>query len=98
MSAQDVDPAPLVRGSLLFGAARDLQRDQLGTYERAMRAGDLVRFRIGPPRLGFEFDAIFEPEGARHVLTGASAPYVKDAPVFTEFRRIFGEGSGLDRG
>jgi len=80
-------------GSLLLGSARDLQRDQLGTYEQAMHDhGDLVRFRIGPPRLGFEFDAIFDPEGARHVLSGASVGYVKDAPAFTELRRIVGEG------
>jgi cytochrome P450 len=77
----------------VFGSARDLQRDQLGTYERAMRAhGDLARFRIGPPRLGFEFDAIFDPDGARHVLTETSAGYVKDAPVFREFKHLFGEG------
>lgn len=93
MTTWDGGVAPVVPGSLLFGSARALQRDQLGTYERAMHDyGDLVRFRIGPPRLGFEFDAIFDPEGARHVLSGASVGYVKDAPVFTEFRRIFGEG------
>ena len=85
--------APLVPGSCLFGSARDLQRDQLGTYERAMHAhGDLARFRIGPPRLGFEFDAVFDPAGARHVLAEASAGYVKDAPVYREFKHLFGEG------
>lgn len=84
---------PFASGSLLLGSARDLQRDQLGTYERAMRThGDLVRFRVGPPRLGFEFDAIFDPEGARHVLSGSSGGYVKDAPAFTEVRRVFGDG------
>lgn len=90
---------PCVPGSLLFGSARDLQRDQLGTYERAMRAhGDVVRFRIGPPRLGFEFDAIFDPDGARHVLSSGSVGYVKDLPVFTEVRRFFGEGLATSEG
>ena len=84
---------PLVSGSVLLGSAKDLQRDQLGTYEQAMRDhGDHVRFRIGPPQIGFKFDAVFDPAGARAVLSGATDTYVKDAPVMAEFRRLFGEG------
>lgn len=99
MSAPAVTGPPLASGSVLLGSARDLQRDQLGTYERAMaRHGDLVRFRIGPPRLGFEFDAIFHPDGAREVLSGASAGYVKQAPAFTEVRRYFGDGLATSEG
>lgn len=99
MTARVETGAPFASGSLLLGSARDLQRDQLGTYERAMRThGDLVRFRIGPPRLGFEFDAIFDPEGARHVLSGTSGGYVKDAPAFTEIRRAFGDGLATSEG
>lgn len=99
MTARVETGAPLASGSLLLGSARDLQRDQLGTYERAMRThGDLVRFRIGPPRLGFEFDAIFDPEGARHVLSGTAGGYVKDAPAFTEVRRAFGDGLATSGG
>lgn len=79
--------------SLLFGDARDLQRDQLGTYERAMAAsGDLFRFRVGPPRVGFQFDAVFRPEGAHEVLASKSSRYVKEAPVYTELARLIGPG------
>jgi cytochrome P450 len=85
--------APLVSGSRLLGSARDLQRAQLGTYARAMREhGAMARFRVGPPRLGFEFDAVFEPDGARSILSGVSTGYVKDAPVYHDFTRLFGEG------
>jgi len=40
---------PVVGDSWFFGAARDLRRDQLGTYRRALDAhrGELVRFRVG---------------------------------------------------
>lgn len=79
--------------SLLFGDARDLQRDQLGTYERAMAAsGDLFRFRVGPPRVGFQFDAVFQPDGAHEVLASKSSRYVKEAPVYTELARLIGPG------
>jgi hypothetical protein len=38
--------------SLLPGITRELQHDQLGTYERlAARYGDLVRLVVGPPGL-----------------------------------------------
>ncbi|HEV2810132.1 MAG TPA: cytochrome P450 [Acidimicrobiales bacterium] len=79
--------------SLLFGDARDLQRDQLGTYERAMAAsGDLFRFRVGPPRVGFQFDAVFRPEGAHEVLASKASRYVKEAPVYSELARLLGPG------
>jgi hypothetical protein len=53
---------PSARGSFLLGCTRQLQRDQLGTYAEAMAAhGDIARFRVGPPRVGFEFDAVFSP-------------------------------------
>lgn len=43
------DNVPVVGGSLLLGAARDLRRDLLGTFERAMHeyGGRPVRFRVG---------------------------------------------------
>jgi cytochrome P450 len=82
---------PSPRESLLLGSAGAFRRDQLGTYERAMRScGDTARFRIGPPGVGFVFDTTFHPDGAREVLTGRE--YVKDAPVFTELRRMMGDG------
>ena len=54
--------------------------------------GEMVRFRVGPPRVGFEFDALFRPEGARQVLATDFSRYSKDAPVFTEMVRFLGEG------
>lgn len=82
---------PRPRESRLLGSANALRRDQLGTYEDAMRScGDVARFRVGPPGLGFVFDTTFHPDGAREILTGRS--YVKDAPVFTELRRMMGDG------
>ena len=54
--------------------------------------GAIARLRVGPPRLGFDFDAVFEPDGARAILSGGSRGYIKDAPVYHEFTRLFGEG------
>ena len=90
---------PSARGSLLLGCARHLQRDQLGTYAEAMAAhGDIARFRVGPPRVGFEFDAVFSPEGAHQVLAADAGHYVKDAPVISEFRHFLGDGLLVSRG
>jgi len=83
----------VVPGSLLFGSARQLRGDPLGTYRQAMLThGSFARFRIGPPRVGFEFDAVFTPEGARQVLASDVASYRKDAPVFQEVARFLGDG------
>ncbi|HVL93924.1 MAG TPA: cytochrome P450 [Acidimicrobiales bacterium] len=90
---------PSAGGSLLLGCARQLQHDQLGTYAEAMAAhGDIARFRVGPPRFGFEFDAVFSPEGAHQVLAGDAGHYVKDAPVIGEFRHFLGDGLLVSRG
>ena len=92
------DP-PLVHGSVLLGSARDLQRDQLGTYARAMAEhGDIARFRVGPGRIGFTFDAVFAPEGARQVLAADAGHYVKDAPVIGEFAYFLGNGLLVSKG
>lgn len=90
--ANDAGPTR-VHGSLLLGSARELRKDPFGAYGRAMKAhGETARFRVGPPRFGFEFDAVFRPEGARQVLATDVAKYRKDAPVFAEMRRLLGEG------
>jgi cytochrome P450 len=90
---------PSVRGSLVLGCARQLQRDQLGTYAEAMAAhGDIARFRVGPPRVGFEFDTVFSPQGAHQVLAADAGHYVKDAPVIGEFRHFLGDGLLVSRG
>ncbi|CAN5172605.1 hypothetical protein BH18ACT4_BH18ACT4_03300 [soil metagenome] len=84
------DEVPLIGGSLLLGAAPDLRRDLLGTFERAMNAHDgrMVRFRVGPPKLGFVADAVFRPEEARQVLATDAAHYDKHVPALEEFRRF----------
>jgi cytochrome P450 len=93
------DDIPRHAGSWLWGSARALQRDQLGTYEQAMQDhGDLVRFRVGPPRVGFDFDTTFHPDGARQILGGGADGYVKDAPVYTELRRLLGGGVSMLEG
>jgi cytochrome P450 len=90
---------PTVSGSYLLGSTLDLQRDQLGTYARAMAEhGDIAHFRVGPPRIGFEFDAVFAPEGARQVLAADASHYVKDAPVIGEFRHFLGNGLLVSEG
>lgn len=85
---------PVVGDSWLFGAARDLRRDQLGAYGRALRehGGDLVQFRIGPPRVGMVFDTAFRPDAARRVLATDAAAYDKGVPAFDEFRWVMGNG------
>ena len=95
-----VEPTPpSVPGSPLLGCARALQRDQLGTYAKAMEAhGDIARFRVGPPRVGFTFDTVFAPEGARQVLAADAGHYVKDAPVISEFAHFLGDGLLVSKG
>lgn len=79
--------------TLLLGDAPALRRDQLATYLTAMRArGDRARLRIGPPRIGLEFDALFTPEGAQDVLSRAADAYRKEAPAYTELAHIVGAG------
>jgi cytochrome P450 len=90
---------PAARRSLLLGNTLDLQRDQLGTYARAMAEhGDIASFRVGPPGIGFSFDAVFSPEGARQVLAADASHYVKDAPVIGEFRHFLGNGLLVSEG
>ena len=97
----ETDP-PRIGGSFLSGSAGDLKRDQLATYARALRdhGGRRVRFRVGPPRVGFVFDAVFRPDDARQVLATEAASYDKEVPGIGELRRLFGNGllfSGGDR-
>ena len=90
---------PPARGSLLLGNTLELQRDQLGAYARAMAEhGDIARFRVGPPRIGFTFDAVFAPEAARQVLAADASHYIKDAPVIGEFRHFLGNGLLVSEG
>jgi cytochrome P450 len=85
---------PILGGSRLFGAGRDLRRDQLGTYRRALEAhgGKPVRFHLGPPKFGIDFDTVFTPDDARQVLATDNGRYDKEVPAFEEFRWVMGEG------
>lgn len=90
---------PSADRSRVLGSTLDLQRDQLGTYARAMETyGDIASFRVGPPRVGFSFDAVFAPEGAHSVLAADAGNYIKDAPVIGEFRHFLGNGLLVSEG
>ena len=94
------DQPPRIGGSFFGGSAGDLKRDQLGTYARVLRdhGGRPVRFRVGPPKFGFEFDALFRPDDARQVLATEAAHYDKEIPGIGELRRLFGHGLLLSDG
>jgi hypothetical protein len=81
------------------GLCSPAPRDQRGTYAEAMAShGDIARFRVGPTRVGFEFDTVFSPEGAHQVLAADAGHYLKDAPVIREFRHFLGDGLLVSRG
>ena len=85
---------PVLGRSPLFGAAPDLRRDLLGTFERAMHGhgGRPVRFRVGPPKLGFVAEVVFRPDDARQVLATDASDFDKQVPALDEFRRFVGDG------
>lgn len=89
---------PEVPGGRLTGSIRDLLRDQLGTYTAALRHGDVVTMRVGPPRLGTSSCLVFHPDGVQHVLASAARTYLKKDPVYTELRLWFGDGLLTDEG
>ena len=90
----------MIPGSLLSGSGRELKGDQLATYARILRehGGRRVRLRVGPPKVGFVFDAVFRPEDARQVLATEAAHYDKEVPGIGEARRLFGAGILLSNG
>ncbi len=90
----------MIGESFFAGSARDLKRDQLGTYARALRdhGGRPVRMRLGPPKVGFEIDAVFRPEDAHQILITDSACYRKEHPGMGALRLIFGNGLVLSEG
>jgi hypothetical protein len=70
---------PTPRGGAVLGSALDLQRNFLGTIERAQREhGDVVRFVVGPPGLRHFVYAVFHPDGVRRVLATEADAYRKD--------------------
>jgi hypothetical protein len=85
---------PVQAPSLLLGAARDLQHDLLNTYARALRdfGGEVVSYRLGPPRIGKTIDVLFQPDAARQVLATDAQAYDKGLPMIDELRWIVGQG------
>jgi hypothetical protein len=84
--------APGPRGSLLLGMARELQRDQLGTLERAMTAyGDVVRLDAGPPGRRVGFHLVTHPDGVQRVLASGAGDYVKDSHFYQEMAATLGD-------
>jgi cytochrome P450 len=85
--------APGPRGSRLLGLARELRRDQLGTFERATAAyGDVVRLVVGPPGRRVALHLVSHPDGVRHVLTDRSEGYTKGTPFYREIAAYAGNG------
>src|SRR5919108_2363029 len=84
-------PGP--RGVPVIGSALELQRDILGTYERARRRyGDVVRFAMGPPGLRTMLYVVFHPDAVRRVLAGEADAYRKDNRFYQEVRWALGDG------
>ncbi|MGH3737573.1 MAG: cytochrome P450 [Micromonosporaceae bacterium] len=85
--------APLVPGSRLLGSMRSFREDFLGTiYDAFQRYGDLVRFQVGPPKLGRGITVLFHPEAAHQVFGSHWQDYRKDTRFYNEIRGVVGDG------
>ena len=85
--------APGPPGSLLLGLTRDLQRDPLGTFERAAAGyGDVVRLLAGPPGRRVALHLVSHPDGVQQVLTNGSDAYTKGTPFYREIAAYLGDG------
>ena len=84
-------PGP--RGSRWLGMMRDLQHDQLGTYEQAVADyGDVVRLTVGPPLLRRDLYLVSHPDGVEQVLAGDPDGYTKNTPFYDEIAAYLGNG------
>jgi cytochrome P450 len=93
MAAMTHADVPGPRGSLLLGMAGDLQRDQLGTYERVMADyGDVVRLVVGPPGLRRVLYLVTHPDGVAQVFDAGAGGYTKDTPFYEEIAAYLGDG------
>jgi cytochrome P450 len=73
--------------------APELQRDQLGTYERLVAEyGDVVRLVVGPPGLRRELYLVTHPDGVQQVLAGDPDGYSKNTPYYDEIAAYLGNG------
>lgn len=81
--------APTPRAEPLFGHARLLARDPLGTLVRWMDDhGPVVRFRVGAR----EAHVVFGPEGIRRVLADPDGIYGKATHGYRTLRLFVGDG------
>lgn len=86
-----VPPGP--KGAPVVGSLLELRRDVLGTMLRAMlEFGDVVRFAGGVGKFHVEAFAMFSPDGAHHVLAGATDNYGKTGDAFKEILDLLGNG------
>ena len=91
MSRPTEVPGP--RGSLLMGMGGQLQRDQLGTYERVMAEyGGVARLVVGPPGLRRVLYFVTHPDGVQQVLAGSPDGYTKNTPFYEEIGAYLGNG------
>jgi cytochrome P450 len=81
--------APTPPAEPLFGHARALARDPLGTLVSWMHTyGSVVRFRVGSR----EAHVVFGPEEVRQVLTDPEGLYGKDTHGYRTLRLFVGDG------
>lgn len=96
MTTTDIDrrrTVPGPRGSRLLGMARELQRDQLTTYESVTAEyGDVVRLVLGPPGLRRVIYLVTHPAGVEQVLGGDADGYTKNTPYYKEIAAYLGNG------
>ena len=91
MTGSNTAPGP--RGSRWLGMAPELQRDQLGTYERLVAEyGDVVRLVVGPRGLRRELYLVTHPDGVQQVLAGDPDGYSKNTPYYDEIAAYLGNG------
>jgi cytochrome P450 len=73
--------------------AAQLQRDQLGAYERlTAEYGDVVRLVVGPPGLRRVFYLVTHPDGVEQVLSSDPDGYSKNTPYYREIAAYLGDG------
>lgn len=78
---------PSLKGTLLLGSLRALQRDPLGTLLDASRLGPVARLRTGP----YWFTLVAHPDGLKRVLVDNAKGYRK-SNAFDEARPLLGDG------
>jgi len=82
-------------GHPLFGAARELRGDLLGTLQRGfVQYGDVVAYRVGPvrgpQRLRAHLIAVCHPKDVGRVLLETDT-FVRSTPAYAVLRELFGE-------